>query len=140
MKIERKEFRVLKKTINNYIKLTKPTIMLLVIFTGATSMIWEGSLLQRPFHFILVLIGLYLTGGCANALNQYFEREIDSRMSRTSSRRPLPMGDISPTGALIFSVSIGVVGVIIFAVFFNLLTAALSLATILFYSLFYRWL
>ncbi len=94
-------------------------------------------MLSRPVDFLLVLIGLYLTGGCANALNQYFESDIDARMTRTAKRRPLPSGQISPANALIFSITIGVIGVIIFAVFFNLLTAALSLGTILFYSLFY---
>lgn len=131
----------MKQTLKNYIALTKPTIMFLVVFTGAASLIWEGSMLSSPGRFLLVLVGLYLTGGCANALNQYYEREIDARMKRTAKRRPLPTGQISPKKALTFSITIGVVGVIIFAVFFNLLTAALSLATILFYSLFYTlWL
>lgn len=94
-------------------------------------------MLSRPLHFFLCLFALYLTGGCANALNQYLEREIDSKMTRTSSRRPLPSGRLNSTHALIFSVSIGVIGVLIFGFFFNWLTAGLSLATILFYSLFY---
>ena len=120
-----------------YIQLTKPTIMLLVLITGATALVIEGSFLSRPFDFLLVMLGLYLTGGCANALNQYFEREVDARMKRTAKRRPLPQGIISPVSALIFSVSIGLVGVATFWYFFNALTALLSLGTILFYSLFY---
>lgn len=123
--------------IKDYIQLTKPTIMFLVVFTGSAALIVEGSLLHDPIRFALVLIGLYLTGGCANALNQYFERSIDAKMERTSKKRPLPSGRISPTKALIFSVSIGLIGVLIFLLFFNLLTAVLSLLTILFYSLFY---
>ena len=123
--------------IKDYIQLTKPTIMFLVIFTGSAALVLEGSMLARPFDFFLCLFALYLTGGCANALNQYFEREIDSKMTRTSSRRPLPSGRLNATHALIFSISIGVVGVLIFGFFFNWLTAMLSLATILFYSLFY---
>jgi protoheme IX farnesyltransferase len=127
--------------INNYIQLTKPSIMLLVLFTGTAALILEGSLLSHPAKFILVLLGLYLTGGCANALNQYFERELDAKMSRTKSRRPLPTGKISANSALIFSSSIGLLGVILFAYFFNWLTAALALGTILFYSLYYTlWL
>lgn len=111
--------------------------MFLVVFTGSAALLVEGSLIHQPLKFFLVLLGLYLTGGCANALNQYFERNIDAKMTRTASRRPLPSGKITPNGALIFSVSIGIIGVAIFYIFFNLLTAALSLATILFYSLFY---
>ncbi len=120
-----------------YIQLTKPSIMLLVIFTGSTSLVLEGSFLLEPINFVLVLVGLFLTGGSANALNQYLERDIDAKMTRTSKRRPLPQHEISPLGALIFSISIGVIGVLMFYYFFNLLTALLSLGTILFYSLFY---
>lgn len=122
---------------SGYIQLTKPTIMFLVVFTGAVSLIIEGSLLGKPIYFVLVLVGLYLSGGSANALNQYFEREIDSKMSRTNKRRPLPQKQISEKPALLFSIGIGIAGVLLFLVFFNLLTAILSLFTILFYSLFY---
>ena len=128
---------LLRKKISYYIQLTKPSIMLLVIITGATALFMEGSLLGQPIKFLLVLIALYLTGGSANALNQYFERDIDSLMERTKNRRPLPLGRIQPTNAFIFSIVIGITGVLMFGVIFNWLTALLSLATILFYSLFY---
>ena len=121
----------------NYIQLTKPSIMLLVLFTGAAALVVEGSMLGEPLQFALVLLGLYLTGGSANSLNQYLEREIDARMSRTAGRRPLPRGAIKPTRALVFSIVIGVVGVLLFGLVFNWLTAALALANILFYGLFY---
>lgn len=111
--------------------------MLLVLFTGATALVMEGSMLHQPLHFLLVMVALYLTGGCANALNQYFERDIDARMTRTSQRRPLPQSRLTPGQALTFSVTIGVLGVFIFAFWFNWLAAGLSLATILFYSLLY---
>ena len=128
-------------SINNYIQLTKPTIMLLVVFTGSAALVVEGSFLAEPLKFLLVIVGLYMTGGCANALNQYLERDLDAKMERTKNRRPLPSGRLSPAKALIFSVSIGIGGVILFAYFFNWLTALLSLGTILFYSLFYTlWL
>ncbi|MBD3224775.1 MAG: protoheme IX farnesyltransferase [Caldithrix sp.] len=123
--------------LKNFLQLTKPTIMLLVIITGATALVLEGSLTTKPLHFILVLLALYLTGGSANALNQYFERNIDSKMSRTSSRRPLPLKKISDSSALVFSASIGVIGVLIFGFFFNWFSAFLSLSTILFYSFIY---
>lgn len=127
--------------INNYIQLTKPSIMLLVLFTGMAALILEGSFLSNPVKFVLVLVGLYLTGGCANALNQYFERDLDARMNRTRLRRPLPTGKIGANQALAFSMAIGFFGVILFAFFFNWLTAALALGTILFYSLYYTlWL
>jgi len=100
-------------------------------------LVLEGSLLSQPFKFILALIAIYLTGGCANALNQYFEREIDAKMKRTAGRRPLPQHHIEKVPAFIFSVSIGVAGLLIFGFFFNWYSSLLSLCTILFYSLFY---
>ena len=127
----------LKTKLNAYFQLTKPSIMLLVLITGATALFMEGSLLDQPVKFLLVMLALYLTGGSANALNQYFERDIDSLMERTKMRRPLPQKQISPLNALLFSISIGVIGVLIFGFVFNWLTALLSFATILFYSLFY---
>lgn len=121
----------------NYIQLTKPRIMLLVLLTGACALVMEGSMLHQPLRFFLFLLGLYLTGGSANAFNQYFERDIDSRMSRTVRRRPLPQGALTPAGALIFAVGIAVAGVLLLGLVFNWLTAALSMTTILFYSLVY---
>ncbi len=127
----------LLQTLNNYIQLTKPTIMLLVLLTGGTALVWEGSLLGDPIRFTLILLALFLTGGCANALNQYFERDIDARMERTAARRPLPGKRISSTSALIFSLSIGLVGVLILWIGFNAMSGLMALGTILFYSLFY---
>ena len=72
---------MIKKT-KSFFALTKPTIMLLVVMTGSTALVLEGSLLSHPFKFFMALLAIYLTGGCANALNQYFEREIDAKMKR----------------------------------------------------------
>jgi protoheme IX farnesyltransferase len=130
------------RNFTNYFKLTKPKIMLLVIILGITGLAMEKTLIrEEPFKLILIIIALYLSGGAANALNQYFERRIDARMSRTSLKRPLPQGTIKPLHALIFSIIIGVAGVLLFGIAFNWLTASISLATILFYSLLYTlWL
>lgn len=131
----------MKTRVLGYIQLTKPTIMLLVVFTGGVAAFLEGGLFARPLELFLFLIGLYLTGGSANALNQYFERNIDADMKRTQKRRPLPTGLLQPTEALIFSIGIGIVGTLLLGLIFNWLTALLSLATILFYGLFYTlWL
>lgn len=111
--------------------------MSLVLFTGATALVMEGSMLARPLDFALVLLATYLTGGCANALNQYFERDLDSRMERTSQRRPLPQNRMTPKRALLFALVIGVAGLALFLFWFNWLSAALAAGTILFYSLFY---
>jgi protoheme IX farnesyltransferase len=131
----------MKSVWHNYLQLTKPRVMTLVILSGATALFMEGSLLGHPLKFLLVLAGLYLAGGAANALNQYFERDIDARMTRTRKRRPLPMGRLKPAQALAFSVVIGITSILLFALVFNWLAAFLALATILFYGFFYTlWL
>lgn len=121
----------------DYLALMKPTICLLVLITGAAALVWEGTLTDSPGAFVLVMLGLFLTAGSANALNQYLERDRDKLMKRTMKRRPIPTGRISPGSALIFSVAIGVVGVALFALVFNAASAWLALGTIAFYSFFY---
>ncbi len=127
----------MKPRLTDFITLTKPTILLLVVLTGAAALVMEGSLLLDPVRFGLVLFGLTLTGGAANALNQYFERDLDALMERTKRRRPLPLGNLSPKEAVVFAVSLGVGAVLLFAFCFNLFSAVLALATILYYAFFY---
>jgi protoheme IX farnesyltransferase len=124
-------------TIRAYIALTKPSILLLVVLTGAAGLVVEGSLNNDPVRFMAVLVFLGMAGGSANAFNQYFERDVDAVMRRTRRRRPLPQGLISPTGALVYAVLLGVISTAVFGLGFNLLAGALTLGTILFYSLFY---
>ncbi len=111
--------------------------MLLILAAGLTALFMEGSMISNPGRVLVFLSGLFLTGGCANALNQYLERDIDSLMLRTSGRRPLPLGRISNHQALFFAVAIGISGIFILGAVFNLLTALLSLGTIIFYSFVY---
>ncbi|MCI0405924.1 MAG: heme o synthase [candidate division Zixibacteria bacterium] len=121
----------------DFIQLTKPTILLLVVLTGAAALVMEESLLSDPLRFALVILGLALTGGAANGLNQYFERDIDAVMERTRKKRPLPLGNLPPRAALIFACSLGVAAVLLFAGVFNLFSAVLALGTIIYYAFFY---
>jgi protoheme IX farnesyltransferase len=123
--------------VRDYLALTKPTICLLVLITGAAALVWEGSFKARPTDFLLVMLGLFATAGSANALNQYLERDRDKLMKRTAKRRPLPMGRIAPMHALVFASVIGVGGVVLFAVVYSAFSALLALGTILFYAFFY---
>ena len=115
--------------------------MLLVLITGTAALVLEKSFASKPVDFILVLLGLFLTGGSANALNQYFERDIDALMSRTKRRRPLPLKKLGDQEALFFAIFIGIAGVLLFLFRFNGLSALLALFTIIFYGFFYTlWL
>ena len=128
----------LGEVIKNYINLTKPRIMVLIIFSGLTTLVLEGEVFFKdPIDTFLIILGIYLTGGCANALNQYFERDIDYQMSRTRGKRPLPQNKMSNKQALIFIINLGLIGLFILGFYFNILSSLLGLGSILFYSFFY---
>jgi len=127
----------LSARVRAYAALTKPTIVLLVVLTGAAGGVLEGSLLSSPLMFALSLVLLGMAAGSANAFNQFFERDVDAVMTRTRVKRPLPSGKIAPWEAFTFAALNGVISTVAFWVLFNPLTALLSLWTILFYALFY---
>jgi len=125
----------------DYLLLTKPTIVLLVVVTALAGFVVEGSLLAHPWRLLLELLAITMTAGSANAFNQYFERDLDAAMARTRIRRPLPRGRVSVRGALLFAIGVGAASVTILAVTANALSAWLALGTIVFYGFFYTlWL
>lgn len=127
--------------LSDYLNLTKPRISLLFAITGLTALMAEGSLVGHLFRMVIIVLAIFLVGGSANAFNQYFERDIDKTMSRTSARRPLPQGKITPLNALIFSIVMGIIGTLFLLYFGGFLSAVFGLGTILFYSFFYTlWL
>lgn len=125
----------------DYIELTKPRIVLLVLVTALAGLVVEGSLLNDTPRTLLVLLGITMTAGSANAFNQYFERDIDAAMARTRIKRPLPLHRVPAGGALAFAVGVGIVAVALLAWIANPLSAWLAAGTIVFYGLFYTlWL
>ncbi|MBX7147458.1 heme o synthase [bacterium] len=121
----------------DYLTLTKPRISLLFAITGLAAFIMEGSMMKTPGKMWLLVLAIYMTGGAANALNQYFERDVDAQMARTAKKRPLPQGKISPMSALIFSVVLGAAGTFVLWFFGGWLSALLGIGTIIFYSFYY---
>ncbi len=122
-----------RNRLSAYFALTKPTIVLLFLVTGAASMVAEGSLLEQPGKFLLVLIAMGMTAGSANALNMYFDRDIDSLMDRTKRRRPIPLHKITPENAARFGLAIGVLAVAYYGFATNWVAAFWSFFTIAFY-------
>jgi len=127
--------------VRDFIELTKPRIVALVIVTAVAGLVVEGSLLRDPLKFSLVLFAITLTAGSANAFNQYFERDLDAVMTRTRAKRPLPLHRVPPAAALAFAIGIGAVATAILWVVANPLSAMLAIGTIVFYGFFYTlWL
>ncbi len=124
----------------DYVVLTKPRIIsLLLLTTVATMLVARPSGL--PLSTILwTMLGGYLAAGGAGAINHYIDRDRDARMARTS-RRPLASGRIDPVHGLVFGLALSVAAIIQLTVTVNVAAAALSLAGLLGYVLLYTvWL
>ncbi len=118
--------------------LTKPRIILLLLVTTVAPMFVAG----RPSVALLVvvLVGGYLMAGGANAVNMYFDRDIDNTMARTKLR-PIPSGRMSPAAVLAFGIALATAATFLLARFANVLTALLALGGFYFYVFIYtRWL
>jgi protoheme IX farnesyltransferase len=124
----------------DYVALTKPRVILLLEVTAVAAMViaargWPGWRLV-----LLTFAGGWLAASGANAINCWFDRDIDLTMGRTRSR-PLPAGRIEPRQALVFGASLGVASFALLSTTVNLLSAVLALAALLFYVLVYTmWL
>jgi heme o synthase len=115
-----------------FVALTKPDVSFLVVITTVAGF-YLGS--NGPLDWMLLLhtvCGTMLVAGGTAALNQYFERDRDALMRRTSSR-PLPMGQLQPAEALIFGAGMIIVGAAWLALAVSFLTCSLALATSILY-------
>ena len=123
-----------------YLTLTKPGIIWLLLVTTVPAMVMAGDGWPSIDLVLLTLVGGMLTAGGANAINQWFDRDIDTIMRRTR-QRPLPQGQIAPASALLFGVALAAVGGVQLGLTVNPLSAALAEAAVLFYVFVYTiWL
>ena len=128
------------KVVNDYLTLTKPPIILLLLITALGGMFLAAQGVPSLRVAILVCLGGALGAGGANALNHYLDRDIDQLMSRTW-QRPVPSQRISHRHALGFGILLNLLAFLILAAWVNLLAATLTLAATLFYILVYTsWL
>ena len=128
------------RVMSDYLALTKPPIILLLLVTAIGGMFVAGRGNPSVQVILLVCAGGALGAGGANALNHYLDKDIDGLMTRTA-QRPVPSGRISPVMALSFGILLNVVAFIILAAWVNVFAAALTLAATLFYVFIYTgWL
>jgi protoheme IX farnesyltransferase len=124
----------------DYLALTKPRVIVLLEVTAVAAMViadrgWPGWRLV-----LLTVAGGWLAAAGANAINCWFDRDIDQDMGRTKSR-PLPAGRIEPRQALAFGIGLGVASFALLATTVNVLSASLALLALLFYVFVYTmWL
>jgi protoheme IX farnesyltransferase len=134
-RVERESVGFSRK-VRAYIALTKPRVIELLLVTTAPVMILAQRGIPDLWLVLATLIGGALSAGSAGAFNCYIDRDIDRVMKRTS-RRPLVTGELSDREALVFSWVVGVASILWLGFLVNWLSAALSLAAILFYVLVY---
>ena len=126
--------------VRDYITLTKPKIISLLLVTAAGGMFLAEQGLPSLTMLAWVWLGGALASGGANAINQHLDRDIDREMRRTQSR-PVAGERVSPRYALAFGVGLNVAAFAILATLVNPLAAVLTLAASLFYVFVYTlWL
>src|ERR1700754_4794204 len=123
----------------DFVALTKPRVMSLVVFSGLCGMLAAPELPPFVLGFTAILC-IALGAGACGALNQWYEADIDAKMRRTA-KRPLPAGRMDRQSALHFGVGLSAFSVLLMGLATNWLAAALLAVSILFYVLVYTvWL
>jgi len=128
-------------TLTDYVTLTKPRIMSLLLLTGGAGAFVGAGGAPAWGAFAATMIGLALACGGASALNHYLDRDIDRMMGSRTESRPVASGRLAPTRALEFGLALSAGSFVLLDALVNLPTALLALAGNLFYVLVYtRWL
>ena len=126
----------IRRKLSAYLSLTKPRVVELLLVVTAPTMILAQNGIPSLWLVLATLVGGAMSAGSAGAFNCYIDRDIDRLMKRTKSR-PLVTGELSDREALVFAYGLGVASIVWLWAFTNWLAAALSLAAILLYVVFY---
>ena len=123
-------------TWRDYLELTKPKVVLLMLITSLVGM-FLATRAGVPWTVLLFgNLGIALCAGGAAAVNHVVDRQIDSVMARTH-KRPLAEGRVSLAAALTFAFILGVSGLALLLTFTNALAAWLTLASLIGYAVIY---
>ncbi len=123
-------------TWHDYLALTKPRVISLLLFTTVTAMFASAGGWPGLGVLLAVIVGGYMSAGAANTINMVLERDLDARMRRTA-QRPTVTRHIPAPRALAFGLAMGAAAFAILWAFANLLAAALSLAGLVYYVVVY---
>ncbi len=130
----------IRQRLKDFITLTKPVIVLLLLVTTFAGMVAGGKAWPSLSIAAWTLVGGALAAGGSGAVNQYIDRDLDKNMQRTS-KRPMAAGRMTPAEGLSFGIAMCIASFYILAGFVNLLAAFLSLAGIFYYVFLYSiWL
>ncbi len=121
----------------DYVTLTKPRIMSLLLLTGATGMFVGAQGVPAWTTFAAAMAGLALACGGASALNHVLDADIDRLMGSRTARRPVASGRVPVPCALEFGLVLSALSFALLASAVNVLTAVLALVGNLFYVVVY---
>ena len=133
------EQAAVRHTFNDYLALTKPRIISLLLIITLVPMYMAAPTPPDGLLVLWTLLGGFLAAGGANTINQFFDRDIDHVMVRTR-RRPLPSGRMTPRQVLLFGLALCVASFVLLWATVNLLSALLALAGIFYYLVIYTYL
>ena len=131
---------VLATKVKDYFLLIKFTLSFMVVFSTVVSFLIAPNEIiyvrSKIISVLLLFIGGMLITGSANAINQVIEKDTDALMKRTANR-PVASGRMSSAEASAFAVITGVIGLFIYAYWFNYQSALISLFSLLLYGFVY---
>ena len=120
----------------HYYNLTKPKVVLLIVFTAMIGMLLAAEGLPPLDIFVFGLLGIGLAAASGAAINHVVDEHIDRIMERTR-KRPLVSGDVDQRSALLFALTLGALGIGMLVAFVNFLTALLTFFSLVGYALIY---
>jgi protoheme IX farnesyltransferase len=127
--------------VRDYLTLTKPRIMSLLVLTSVCAMIAAAGGAPAVVPLLALAVGGALASGGASALNHVLDRDIDRLMGPRTASRPVAAGRIAPARAAAFGLVLSALSFIVLASFTNLLAAGLAIGGGAFYVLVYTvWL
>lgn len=125
----------------DYVELTKPRIMILLLITAGCGMFVGAGGVPTLWQLAVLLVGGALASGGASALNHYLDRDIDGLMGGRTAERPIVAGRLIAPRALEFGLVLSAFSFVLLGSLVNVLTASLALAGGLFYVVVYTgWL
>ncbi len=111
------------ETVRNYVEVTKPPIVLLLVFTSLATMLiaWKHTVFPlTPTLLVIATVAITAASAGCDTITSYVDRDIDAIMHRTQ-HRPIPSGRITPSKALAWGLFLAAVGLIL-ALWINLLS------------------
>jgi heme o synthase len=119
-----------------YLELTKPRVVSLIVFTAVVGMFLSTPGMVPWNILVLATLGIALAAGSAAAINHLVEQRSDALMARTRAR-PLPTGHLNSRQAIVFATALGTVSMLVLVLGVNPLTAVLTFVSLIGYSIIY---